>query len=143
MGTRSYIVKSLDDGTFKAVYCHWDGYPDHNGKILRDHYASEAKIDDLLALGDVSTLGEEIGEQHDFDDRSTIVGNWCTAYGRDRGEEGVEAAIHQTLKEAIDRGTDGMGAEWVYVWNKEEKEWRVAYGDGEVLDPPKSLSEWI
>ena len=30
MGTRSSIAIKTEDG-IKAIYCHWDGYVDHNG----------------------------------------------------------------------------------------------------------------
>jgi len=43
----------------------------------------------LLALGSLSSLAEEIGEKHDFDDHSEKFDSWCRAYGRDRGEEGT------------------------------------------------------
>jgi len=34
MATRSTIVKLGKDGIIKAVYCHSDGYLEHNGKVL-------------------------------------------------------------------------------------------------------------
>ena len=83
MGTRSGIGIELDDGSIRAVYCHWDGYPKHNGRVLQYHYTDRDKIMQLISLGDLSSLGPEIGTQHDFDDRRD---NECTFYGRDRGE---------------------------------------------------------
>ena len=44
------------------------------------------KVNALMKLGDLSVLGEEIGEQHDF---NKPVKGWCRAYGRDRGEMNV------------------------------------------------------
>lgn len=40
MGTRSSITVKMTDGSFKSVYCHFDGYLDHNGKMLAGHYNS-------------------------------------------------------------------------------------------------------
>ncbi len=37
MATRSTIALEFADGTVEQVYCHWDGYLDHNGALLRDH----------------------------------------------------------------------------------------------------------
>jgi hypothetical protein len=86
MATRSHIgVRNLD-GTIDYIYCHFDGYPAHNGKILTDHYADMDKVNALMKLGDLSILGSEIGERQDFDDRSTHNRDWCLAYGRDRNE---------------------------------------------------------
>ena len=34
MGTRSRIgIRNADDSV-DSIYCHWDGYPDHNGRLL-------------------------------------------------------------------------------------------------------------
>ena len=37
MGTRSRIGVMHGD-VVKSVYCHWDGYLEHNGVILQEHY---------------------------------------------------------------------------------------------------------
>jgi len=54
MGTRSRIGVMHGDNV-KSVYCHWDGYLEHNGVILQEHYDS-AKANQLVALGDLSSL---------------------------------------------------------------------------------------
>jgi hypothetical protein len=60
MATRSYIGKLNPDNTVSYIYCHYDGYLKHNGEVLNEHYTTEQKIDDLLSLGDISFLDEEI-----------------------------------------------------------------------------------
>ena len=97
MATRSRIGKRLSDGTIKSIYCHFDGYPDHNGQILKEHYKDETKVDALLELGDISILGPEIGEHQDFDRRETHHKDWCLAYGRDRGEKNIDAEVHKHI----------------------------------------------
>lgn len=32
MSTRSQIAMLSGDDSIKSVYCHWDGYPAHNGR---------------------------------------------------------------------------------------------------------------
>ena len=73
MGTRSRIGVMHGDNC-KSVYCHWDGYPEHNGAILQAHYDS-AKANNLVALGDLSSLAASIGEKHSFDDRAACEGD--------------------------------------------------------------------
>ena len=85
MATRSTIAIELTDGKVKQIYCHWDGYLEHNGVLLLNHYADPLKAEALITLGDVSSLNKEIGEKHDFDDREDR--GWTKFYGRDRGEE--------------------------------------------------------
>ena len=83
MSTRSNIGILNSDGTVDYVYCHFDGYLENNGQILNQHYTTEGKVRALINLGDLSVLGEDIGE--------TTVKGCCLAYGRDRGESGVVA----------------------------------------------------
>ena len=54
MGTRSLIGKQLKDGSILGVYCHYDGYPEYNGRMLRDHFDTAAKVDKLIDGGDMS-----------------------------------------------------------------------------------------
>jgi len=86
MGTRSTIALEYADGTVGQVYCHWDGYLEHNGMILYKHYSDPFKVRELLDLGDLSSLGERIGSQHAFDKAPE---GECTFYKRDRKENGV------------------------------------------------------
>ena len=112
MGTRSNIIAINTKGIWQRIYCHWDGYPEHNGVILRDNYTDPAKIAALLALGDLSILGPEIGVKQDFENPAPGM---CLAYGRDRGEKGTKALKGASL---IGVWPDGdTGAEYVYVWD--------------------------
>ena len=54
MGTRSLIGKQLKDGSILGVYCHYDGYPEFNGRILRDNFDTEDKVNKLIDGGDMS-----------------------------------------------------------------------------------------
>ena len=110
MGTRSRIGVMHGD-KLKSVYCHWDGYLDHNGRILLEHYDS-AKANHLVALGDLSCLAPEIGEKHDFDGRDHD--NWCMFYGRDRGETGVEFTCHSDFQSFLEQ-CDAGGVEYYYI----------------------------
>jgi hypothetical protein len=97
MGTRSTIALEFADGTVQQVYCHWDGYLDHNGAILKEHYSNPFKLRELIDLGDLSSLRPEIGEKHAFSQfelraeevagYKLLTENWCTFYTRDRGED--------------------------------------------------------
>jgi len=117
MATRSLIGKLNSDNTVNYIYCHWDGYPSHNGAILQEHYNTPEKVDALLALGDLSSLGNELGEKHDFDSKPNK--NWCTAYGRDRGEDNSEMAT-TTLE---DYPSENESTEYHYLFTNEG--WKV------------------
>lgn len=88
MASRSFIGISLPSGRVKAVYCHYDGYPEHHAPILLNHYDTAAKVRKLMQLGSLSTLGKEIGLAHNFDSHWSNPDSqeWCLSYFRDRGE---------------------------------------------------------
>ena len=111
MATRSAIGVMHGD-VCKSVYCHWDGYIEHNGKILQEHYTNSAKANLLVSLGDISVLSETIGEKHDFDDRSHPT--WTKFYGRDRGEENTEFRTF-TDYDSFMNHYDGMSCEYFYL----------------------------
>jgi hypothetical protein len=108
----------------RAVYCHWDGYLEHNGSILHKHYSQSPKVNNLIALGGLSSLRAEIGEKHTFsrldstlpeEEYERLYGNMCTFYARDRGETGQEFQVFPTLKQAEDY-FEGSWCEYFYVF---------------------------
>jgi len=80
MATRSNIGKLNSNNTVTYIYCHWDGYPSHNGTILQEHYNTPEKVDALLVLGDMSVLGETIGECEPYDEPDTEYDEPDTEY---------------------------------------------------------------
>ena len=121
MGTRSRIAV-MHGSVCKSVYCHWDGYLDHNGRILQEYYDS-AKANNLVALGDLSSLRPNIGEKHAFSKLEVpmdgeaydkLYGDMTTFYGRDRGEEGCDFKVAHTFEEFLEQ-VNYCGAEYYYV----------------------------
>jgi hypothetical protein len=110
MGTRSTISIQNEDGTVTGIYCHWDGYLSHNGYILNQFYTDEAKVRELIALGDLSSLGADIGTKHDFD---AAPQGECNAYGRDRGEKGVDARTEHNWRQF--RAENGQEYDYLFV----------------------------
>jgi hypothetical protein len=109
----------------RAVYCHWDGYLEHNGSLLHKHYSTSSKVNNLIALGGLSSLRPEIGEKHAFSQFEVAkdeveafkaaTENMCTFYGRDRGETGQEFKVFPTLKKAEDY-YEGSWCEYLYLF---------------------------
>ena len=117
MSTRSLIGKLNPDNTVTYIYCHFDGYPSGVGSTLTRYYNSPILIEQLLALGDLSVLGPEIGKQQDFSDRDNLNRNWCLAYGRDRGEEGTGAKIID-VETYLDQANHGEDFKYLYLENE-------------------------
>jgi hypothetical protein len=128
MGTRSTIAIENADGTVSGIYCHWDGYLSHNGRILQDHYADPAKVRELIALGNISSLKEEIGEQHPFDtytlkeeEKDPRWESWCNAYARDRGESEQAARTYANWTQFINE----EGQQYDYLFQPSTGKWTV------------------
>jgi hypothetical protein len=67
MATRSFIARyNPDTNDYTAIYCHWDGYPEGVGVTLRDHYTTDNKVQELIALGDISSLGDTLKETESY-----------------------------------------------------------------------------
>ena len=60
MGTRSNIAYKKSDGKIVSMYCHYDGYPQHNGVILSEHYNTKEKARALVDNGYQSGLEETV-----------------------------------------------------------------------------------
>lgn len=140
MATRSTIALEFADGTVGQVYCHWDGYLSHNGKILLNHYMDPFKVCELIDNGDLSSLGPNIGEKHEFDNPykygtpegdawSEAKREMCTFYMRDRGEEDVEARY---FKDFADYEANHQYEEYEYILREVDGQavWYVNQGEG-------------
>ena len=61
MATSSRIGLQLSDDSIVSVYCHYDGYPAWNGRVLRDHYDTIEKVRELIDGGDMSCTRTNAG----------------------------------------------------------------------------------
>ena len=132
MATRSVIAKTQPSGKIKASYCHYDGYPEHNGKILASYYTDKKKINSLLAEGEISVLGRNIGEKIDFDDYQLCHAlNQCRFYHRDRGEKLRKNTVRDASE--LEEYASDCNAEFVYLFK--ENKWHVlnVYNNGDFV----------
>ncbi len=56
MGTRSNIAYKKPSGEVVVMYCHYDGYPEYNGKILYNHYNHQQKASAVVDNVDQAVL---------------------------------------------------------------------------------------
>jgi hypothetical protein len=128
MGTRSLIAYQETTGDpIVAAYCHWDGYPSHNGKILLENYTTFEAAKALVDGGDMSTLGAKCyrPEGHTFDNP---VDGFTVYYDRDRGETDADPEEFDDVSDL-----DGRGAEYVYLFR----------GDKWMLRDPRNDEKWL
>lgn len=59
MSTRSMIGIQNRDGSIDAIWCHWDGYPSNNGRILLDMYTTAKATKELINQGNRESLDND------------------------------------------------------------------------------------
>lgn len=115
MATRS-IIAIRDNHEYKSVYSHWDGYPSGVGETLFNHYKEIEKVRELIELGNLSSLGENINpptnSNHSFE---TPIENTTVFYMRDRGEKEQHHKVTKTTSQLF-KVLDKCSAEWLYVY---------------------------
>ena len=104
MATRSFICKLLPDHSVIGIYCHFDGYPDGVGERLNEYYKNPLIVDQLLELGDISDLHENV----------TLT----VAYHRDRGEDLQPNRVYPSIIDAVCDAHNDLGAEYMYVYSR-------------------------
>ena len=112
MATRSTIAIRTEDG-IKAIYAHWDGYIEHNGRILKNSYTTAEEVNALIELGDISQLGLDL--------------DLTVAYGRDKGDAmtDVEPQTFETIAEWVEYFA-GSYCEFYYLFDGQD--WIVSKG---------------
>jgi hypothetical protein len=120
MATRCYIARKTSSD-YQAVYAHWDGSPEHNGRILFDHYSNPRKLRRLMSKGDISILTPIVGRKHKFENGRTVRST--TFYGRDRAEKGIETKSWNSVDQVL-KAADQCGTEYVYLYDRGT--WHVA-----------------
>lgn len=128
MGTRSRIGIELRDHTVVSVYCHWDGYVEHNGRILVQHYQNREDVQELIDGGGISSLRtrstwdhssvlrDENGEYITDSDGNLMYENDREPqplYYTERGEE--LDIMHSSFDEFI---SDNCGEEYAYLFDR-------------------------
>ena len=130
MSTRCRIGMELPDGKIKSIYSHWDGYPEGVGEKLQKFYKDPKDVEDLINLGDISSLGEyydeelskkdwtkfEITDPKERED-AILAAEKCTVAYKDRGED-CPPRIDEDEEEFISKA-GRCCEEWMYLFKKD------------------------
>ena len=107
MGTRSNIAYLKEDERVVVMYCHYDGYLDHNGRILLNHYNNEEEAQELVDNGYASSLSSTLEEIND---------------GRVNTDK---PETYKSLGNYISWNVDPLFIEFIYLWR--DGQWWVAW----------------
>jgi len=111
MATRA-MISFLDGRMLTTTYNHYDGYPENLGKGLDNHYSEPNEAMKVASTGYISYLDPETG---DIDSKYDEPADEIVL----RGD--FEDSMLKIAEEA-----DGMGADYVYVYNPDSFEWVFA-----------------
>lgn len=119
MGTRSTITARLSDGSYRAVYCHWDGYPQYPGVgwMLQQHYNSQELAEKVTSLGALNSVGNIWSPPSEYMGKTHTPKN-TVAYHRDHGApwDKCKPGLGFTYEAAV--AVAQVGAqEYNYLWN--------------------------
>ena len=111
MGTRSRIGIQLSDDSILSVYCHWDGYPSFNGKVLREFYNTKEKVTQLINGGNISSLHTNVGWNNE------TLPETGPQYYTTRGEsiDDNEPELNKNQSEYLNTA-DECGEEYAYLF---------------------------
>lgn len=122
MATRSRIAIETPEGIVKSIYCHFDGYPENNAKLLHRHYEDRSKVEQLIGLGDISFLAPEVEPDPNGDHTFTNPQDGVVAaYHRDRGDTYHAPKLHHSREDYFRDDIEEFGylftkeGDWVYV----------------------------
>ena len=100
MSTRSFICIEDDEQGYRGIYCHYDGYPKHVGKLLVEFHNS-------LSAAKAIVHGPQI---RNFDHDGTVV-----RYG-DGTPDDSEVVLG--IDDAVNNGFD-----YAYLFSVQENRW--------------------
>ena len=108
MGTRSAIGYLIPSGKIRASYCQYDGHPDHQLSILKEHYNSYELARALVRRGSMSSLRTN----RDWQGNEKAPG---PLYYADRGD-GEPPRYNATVNSAKTWWRDQCECEHLYIY---------------------------
>jgi hypothetical protein len=143
MGTRSRIGIEMPDYTVVSSYCHWDGQPSGNGKILVEHYQNLEDVQELIDGGSMSSLRTR-GTWDHYSPLRDENGEWISdatgylMYKNDRepqplyhSERGEEINIQHTSFYEFVSGNSGEEYAYLFDLNGNWKAYQINFGGPE------------
>ncbi len=138
MSTNSAIGIQAEAGVSRitSIYCHHDGYLDHAGHILLNHYTNAGKVYELLHGGDLSSLGEEVARPSNTKESWT---KYCVYYSRDRGDAWKDCEPHHT--DSVQEFLEAYAVPYYYLFVTSENRWYVKSRADKTFLPLKDAIE--
>jgi len=151
MGTRSRIGYELPDHTVVSVYCHYDGYVEHNGRVLVEHYTDRDAVKELIDGGSMSSLRTThlwvtaAVRDQDGQIARDMDGNWVYSPTRDpqplyHTERGEELNVEHTSFDEFVSGNSGEEYAYLFDLNGNWKAYKIGWGPVETIEIPNYVT---
>ena len=129
MSTRSMIAIQDADGSCYAIYCHFDGYVSHMGKMLTTYFNDDEKAAELINNGELRSI--DISSE----DENVIV--------REHFEQDFDKREIEYYDTVVDmlNAFQNSDREYLYIWDDVIETWlyrkNIYTNNGKMLE-----SEW-
>lgn len=151
MGTRGRIGYELPDHTVVSVYCHYDSYPEYNGRILATHYTDRDAVKELIDGGSMSSLhttqlwNSSLVRTEDGDIARDADGNWLYSPTRDaqplyHTERGEELEVDHTSFDEFVSGSCSEEYAYLFDLNGNWKAYKIGWGPVERIELPNYVT---
>jgi len=116
MATRALIGFLDDDKQFTSTYNHYDGYPEHTGKLLKKYFNDVEAAERVAATGYISSIDDE--------------GNIDSKYDEEPYYKVIDAEDAFTAGMMIGDEVKDMTADYGYIWVRELGKWITIKNQG-------------
>ncbi len=116
MATRALIGFLDDDKQFTSTYNHYDGYPEHTGKLLKKYFNDVEAAERVAATGYISSIDDE--------------GNIDSKYDEEPYYKVINAEDAFTAGMMIGDEVKDMTADYGYIWVRELGKWITVKNQG-------------
>lgn len=125
MSTRSMIAVQDADGACYAIYCHFDGYVSHMGKMLTTYFNSDEKAADLINEGEVRAI--EISAEN-----KVVLEYFEPAFDK------REIEYYDTVVDMLN-AFQNSDREYLYIWDDVIETWlyrkNIYTSNGKMVEP--------
>ena len=129
MSTRSMIAMQDADGACYAIYCHFDGYVSHMGKMLTTYFNDDESVAELINNGELRSINISV------EDENKVV---LEHFEEDFEKREIE--YYDTVVDMLNAFKDS-DREYLYLWDDVAEMWlyrkNIYTNDGKIVE-----SEW-
>ena len=127
MSTRSMIAIQDADGVCYTVYCHFDGYVSHMGKMLTTYFNDDESVAELINNGELRSIDVSA------EDENVIV---CEHFEEDFEKRNIE--YYDTEVDMLN-AFQNSDREYLYLWDDVAEMWlyrkNTYTSNGKMVEP--------